>query len=100
MHDKLRQLMALALLVSCTPCSAADAQTPLPDAGPQTLTVLFENDLFGDTDQQYTNGFKLNWMSPNLKALGDAPGVPHWLLRAVLNHQIRLTLPLLKKVAP
>ena len=83
MHDIRRQLIALVLLVSCTPCSAADAQTPLSEPGPQTLTVLFENDLFGDTDQQYTNGFKLNWMSPNLKALGDAPGVPHWLLRAV-----------------
>jgi lipid A 3-O-deacylase len=63
---------------------ADDASQPVPpDAGPQTLSVLFENDLFGETDQQYTNGFKLNWMSPNLKALGDAPGVPSWLLRAV-----------------
>jgi len=63
--------------------AAQDATPPAPDAGPQTLTVLFENDLFGDSDQQYTNGFKMNWMSPNLKALGGAPGVPSWLLRAI-----------------
>lgn len=83
MFCMLRRLIALFLLVCSAPSLAVDVDAPFPDPGPQTLTALFENDLFGDTDQQYTNGFKLNWMSPNLKALGDAPGVPGWLLQAV-----------------
>lgn len=83
MSYRLRRLGALFLLSLSLPCCAVDASESLADAGPQTLTALFENDLFGDSDQQYTNGFKLNWMSPNLKALGDAPAVPRWLLHAV-----------------
>ena len=83
MSYRLRRLVALFLRCLCLPCCAVDASESLADAGPQTLTALFENDLFGDSDQQYTNGFKLNWMSPNLKALGDAPAVPRWLLHAV-----------------
>ena len=83
MFCMLRRTIVFLLLALSSPCFAVDADAPFSDAGPQTLTALFENDLFGDTDQQYTNGFKLNWMSPNLKALGDAPGVPGWLLSAV-----------------
>ena len=79
----LRRLRPFFLLLFSSPCFAVDTAASLADAGPQTLTALFENDLFGDSDQQYTNGFKLNWMSPNLKALGDAPAVPGWLLSAV-----------------
>lgn len=51
--------------------------------GPQTFTFLFENDLFGDTDAQYTNGIKLSWLSPDLKNLETASAVPDWLLRIV-----------------
>ena len=59
-------LLSLTLwLCMATASAAEDLAPPSPAAGPQTLTVLFENDLFGDTDQQYTNGFKLNWISPN-----------------------------------
>ncbi len=83
--NKPQPLYFIVLFLLCTAAVAADVSSApaAPDAGPQTLTVLFENDLFGDSDQQYTNGFKMNWMSPNLKALGEAPGVPAWLLRAV-----------------
>ena len=82
---KRQPLYFTVLFLLSTAAVAADESnaSTAPDAGPQTLTVLFENDLFGDSDQQYTNGFKMNWMSPNLKALGEAPGVPTWLLRAV-----------------
>ena len=83
MDNAWRRLFLLLLCLSAVSCLAADAEPASPDSGPQTVTMLFENDLFGDTDQQYTNGFKLNWMSPNLKALGDAPAVPGWLLHAV-----------------
>src|SRR5690606_2392707 len=46
-----------------------------------TISFLFENDLFGDSDAQYTNGLKLGWMSPNLKYLAGKPTTPAWVLR-------------------
>ncbi len=33
---------------------------------------MFENDLFGDSDEQYTNGFQLGWMSPDVERYLDA----------------------------
>ncbi len=46
-----------------------------------TVSLLFENDLFGDSDEQYTNGLKISWISPDLNAYGDSERVPDWLLR-------------------
>ncbi|QXD24362.1 lipid A deacylase LpxR family protein [Opitutia bacterium ISCC 51] len=37
---------------------------PLEKPGPWSLNIYFENDLFSDTDQQYTNGTKVSWVSP------------------------------------
>ncbi|MEX0828505.1 MAG: lipid A-modifier LpxR family protein, partial [Haliea sp.] len=31
-----------------------------------TASFMFENDLFGDSDQSYTNGIKISWVSPDL----------------------------------
>lgn len=36
-----------------------------------TLSFYFENDLFGNTDENYTNGARISWTSPNLKKFGD-----------------------------
>ncbi|MBI2993883.1 MAG: lipid A deacylase LpxR family protein [Gammaproteobacteria bacterium] len=36
-----------------------------------TFTFRFENDLFADTDRFYTNGIKLNWVSPELQWFQD-----------------------------
>ena len=36
-----------------------------------TFTLRFENDLFAHTDQYYTNGIKLNWISPDLNRFRD-----------------------------
>ena len=36
-----------------------------------TFTLGYENDLFADTDRFYTNGIKLNWISPELKWFED-----------------------------
>ena len=83
MSRSVRNLLAAALLLATRGAPADDAPPVVHEAGPQTYTMVFENDLFGDTDQQYTNGLKLSWMSPNLKALGDVPGVPGLLLHAI-----------------
>lgn len=79
-----RPWLALGALCGLLPVLATAADLPAaPRHNPQTFTLLFENDLFGDTDQQYTNGLKLAWLSPDLKALAGAPGVPPWLLALV-----------------
>jgi len=44
-----------------------------------TFSFFFENDLFGDTDQHYTSGVKLSWMSPDMKTYRDSGRVPSWL---------------------
>jgi lipid A 3-O-deacylase len=45
-----------------------------------TLTVLFENDLFGNTDRYYTNGVKISWISPDLTHYKDSGKLPDWSL--------------------
>ncbi|MBV0932957.1 lipid A deacylase LpxR family protein [Marinobacterium sp. A346] len=47
-----------------------------------TANLYFENDLFGETDQQYTNGVRLSWVSPELDSFIDDPGLPDWLRRS------------------
>lgn len=69
---------AVALLLACG-CVSAEPLDAGADSGPQTLSFIFENDLFGNTDQQYTNGVRLSWLSPDLKRLSAAPQVPLWL---------------------
>lgn len=40
-----------------------------------TFSIYFENDLFGGTDQRYTNGVRLGWTSPDLKKFSES-GLP------------------------
>ncbi|MEX2480276.1 MAG: lipid A deacylase LpxR family protein [Gammaproteobacteria bacterium] len=66
--------------------SAWTAGVPAADneaTTPQTYTFLFENDLFGDRDAQYTNGLKVSWLSGDLHRLENRPEVPPWLLGLV-----------------
>jgi len=44
-----------------------------PPAESWTFTFRFENDLFNRTDRFYTNGIKLNWISPELEWFEDLP---------------------------
>ena len=43
-----------------------------------TFSVHFENDLFADTDQNYTNGIKFSWVSPDLTRFRDSERLPDW----------------------
>ncbi len=81
-----RRLLSALWTLSLQLCvSPALAEMPTPGGDdsavvePQSLTFLFENDLFGDSDAQYTNGLKLSWLSPDLKTLKSARGLPQWL---------------------
>ena len=50
------------------------------DANPWTFNAYFENDLFNETDQQYTNGVRLSWISGDLeKGFFDDPQLPQWV---------------------
>ena len=42
-----------------------------PPSTSWTFSLRFENDLFNSTDRFYTNGIKLNWISPDLDWFED-----------------------------
>jgi hypothetical protein len=44
-----------------------------------TFSFHFENDLFADTDQNYTSGVKLSWVSPDLTRFRDNEKLPAWI---------------------
>jgi len=48
---------------------------------PWTVNLYLENDLFGETDQNYTSGIRLSWVSPNLESFRDDPDVPQLINR-------------------
>jgi lipid A 3-O-deacylase len=47
-----------------------------------TYKFTLDNDLFANTDRDYTNGVKVAWSSPNLRSFVDDPCLPQWLQRA------------------
>ncbi|GGI20820.1 membrane protein [Oxalicibacterium faecigallinarum] len=51
---------------------------------PDVYNFYFENDLFAGTDNNYTNGVKLSWVSANLEDYISDPCLPKWIRR--LNH--------------
>jgi len=74
-------LCALLALPACLPAAAGE------DAGPAhrrhwTVSAYLENDLFVDTDRDYTNGTGINFISPDITGYLDDPVLPAWL-RAV-----------------
>lgn len=61
------------LLLPAAPVSSREAYD-----NSWTFSVHFENDLFADTDQNYTNGIKLSWVSPDLTRFRDSERLPDW----------------------
>ena len=64
---RVRQTGLFILFLALT--EPAQAQKPPHESW--TFTFAFENDLFADTDRFYTNGIKLNWISPELEWFED-----------------------------
>lgn len=65
-------MLLLSLLL---PASAlADLETE-----PWTLNLYFENDLFSESDQNYTNGIRMSWISPDLSSYEKDPRIPKWM---------------------
>ena len=46
---------------------------------PWTLNMYLENDLFGETDQHYTNGIRFSWISPDVSSYETDPTLPRWI---------------------
>lgn len=65
--------------------SLACADEPLVKTTAWTLNIYFENDLFSDTDQQYTNGTKVSWVSPDVTRFVESrfPVLTEWVDREV-----------------
>ncbi|MBU2053552.1 MAG: lipid A deacylase LpxR family protein [Proteobacteria bacterium] len=61
-------------------CGAA--QNP-GEENPCTFSFYFENDLFFNTDQHYTNGVKLTWISPDLTSYAESEKLPDWSHRYI-----------------
>ena len=79
-----RHLQRFALAWLCglgLPAASAEPE-------PWTLNAYFENDLFDETDQNYTNGIRLSWISPDTTSYQNDPAFPSWLRAA--NRRLRL----------
>jgi hypothetical protein len=64
-------MLCSASLAFAAPSDLDHAAVPTdrPDVG--SFSVYFENDMFGGTDQRYTNGVRLSWTSPRLERFAD-----------------------------
>lgn len=80
-----RSVPLLALIVAFLGAGDASARQAAtsPAAKTSTFTLLFENDLFGDTDARYTNGIQIGWVSPDLQHYRDSDKLPEWAARWV-----------------
>ena len=84
MNHACRTLL-LAIVTLFTAVLAVQADEPSFERKPWTLNVYFENDLFADTDQQYTNGAKVSWVSPDVTDFVESnfPLLTEWVDREV-----------------
>ncbi len=46
---------------------------------PWALNIYFENDLFGQSDRNYTNGIRFSWISPDISSYENDEALPKWL---------------------
>ncbi|MGE0383677.1 MAG: lipid A deacylase LpxR family protein [Gammaproteobacteria bacterium] len=79
MSRRARTLIALAAAVPAAACPADDGALRRA----WTTSIAFENDLFGESDAQYTNGIQLGWVSPDLSEYRDSDRLPQWSHRII-----------------
>ena len=72
-------LVLLSLPVSGWGDGQADSDSGKNQKDRWTLNMYFENDLFAETDQNYTNGLRFSWVSPDLQNYINDPQLPDWL---------------------
>ncbi|HWR04027.1 MAG TPA: lipid A deacylase LpxR family protein [Humidesulfovibrio sp.] len=69
---------ALLLVLPARPGHAAESKQPANTAS--TLIITEENDYFAGTDNHYTNGIKLSWVSGDLKKYAEDERLPEFVL--------------------
>lgn len=90
----MRTLLPVVLLLSLPMATLANSDAParpqpLADPGAHwTANFYLDNDLFTNTDQDYTNGIKASWISPDLQNYVDDPQLPAWVRN--INQQLTL----------
>ena len=72
-----RILTGMILVLLFCPAAFGNDELPRKDTS-WTLRFTLENDLFANTDENYTNGIKLTWISPDLTASRDNNELPAW----------------------
>lgn len=72
----MRQIFVIIL---CLVTPHVGATNTIPENDSWTFSLQFENDLFGDTDQNYTNGIKLSLVSPDLTQFKDSKKFNPWV---------------------
>lgn len=82
MQHPIRYLITFFCLVLATGSVASPDE---PDDA-WTLNFYLENDLFGATDANYTNGVRMSWISPDLESWAEDPAVPGFLNR--INNEL------------
>ena len=60
---------------------AADSTDKTDDSNRPAWTVnlYVENDLFSETDQDYTSGIRMSWVSPDLADYIESDELPSWV---------------------
>ena len=71
MQKLLQLLTPLVLAQSAIAAQPLDEALNLDRPEHGTYSFYFENDIFGGTDQRYTNGARISWTSPRLKRFAD-----------------------------
>lgn len=78
-HFPLALFAALFLVLAVVqPSPGAEAQQPARTSS--TLILTEENDFFAGTDNHYTNGIKLSWVSGDLKKYAEDDRLPGFIL--------------------
>jgi lipid A 3-O-deacylase len=95
----MRHFIGLGLLAVCNAvfaqttrpaiCESHDDEPLFFHRYPGVVNVYLENDLFANRDQDYTSGFKVAWVSPNLSDFSSDRCLPPWL-RAASRYLTRL----------
>ena len=67
------RFVLLSLTLAICPAHA-DTEESVDDAW--TLNLYLENDMFSNTDRNYTNGIRASWVSPNLESFRHDPAMP------------------------
>jgi hypothetical protein len=81
--------LASAVVLFLLGASAAAADEPEKEGG--TFSILFENDIFYNTDRDYTNGVQLAWTTPPEESWDWATATARWLPYFGQDGEVRQT---------